>query len=77
MSLAQRRVADLSTLVEVTRGNAALGVLTLQNVGSLSSQYGLEVSGAALAEFAQTDRRACCDLDQMLALVRRSHLCGL
>ena len=68
MSLAQRRVADLSTLVEVTRGNAALGVLTLQNVGSLSSQYGLEVSGLALAEFARRIAALLRPNDQMLAL---------
>ncbi|MCB1683722.1 MAG: EAL domain-containing protein [Pseudomonadales bacterium] len=68
MSLAQRRVQDLSTLVEVTRGNAALGVLTLQNVGSLSSQYGLGVSGAALAEFSRRVAGLLRPCDQMLPL---------
>ncbi|MCZ6458596.1 MAG: hypothetical protein O6766_04465, partial [Gammaproteobacteria bacterium] len=52
MSLAQR-VDDLSSLVQTTRGNAALAVLTLQNVGHISSQHGLTASSTCLAEFTE------------------------
>ena len=68
MSFAQRRVQDLSALVEATTGNASLGVLTLQNIGSLSSQHGLAVGGAAQTEFSERISGMLRPCDQMLAL---------
>ena len=63
-----QRVANLSSLVEVTTGNAALAVLTLQNVGHISSQYGLTANNAALAEFTTRVKALLRPCDQMLVL---------
>lgn len=63
-----QRVANLSALVEVTTGNAALAVLTLQNVGHISSQYGLTANNAALAEFTTRVKALLRPCDQMLVL---------
>ncbi len=67
MSLAQR-VDDLSSLVQSTSGNAALAVLTLQNVGHISSQHGLTASSTCLAEFTERVNALLRPCDQMLVL---------
>jgi EAL domain-containing protein (putative c-di-GMP-specific phosphodiesterase class I)/GGDEF domain-containing protein len=62
------RVRDLNALTARTRGNAALAVLTLENVGHVSGTRGLAASSAALAEYHRRLSELLRPSDQMLLL---------
>jgi EAL domain-containing protein (putative c-di-GMP-specific phosphodiesterase class I) len=63
-----KRVQELNSLTARTKGNAALAVLTLENVGHVSGTRGLAASGAALAEYHRRLSGLLRPSDQMLLL---------
>jgi EAL domain-containing protein (putative c-di-GMP-specific phosphodiesterase class I)/GGDEF domain-containing protein len=63
-----KRVAELNALAARTQGNAAIAVLTLENVGHVSGTRGLAASGAALAEYHQRLNDLLRPSDQLLVL---------
>jgi EAL domain-containing protein (putative c-di-GMP-specific phosphodiesterase class I)/GGDEF domain-containing protein len=68
MSGFSKRVQELSTLLSRTHGNAALAVLTLENVGHVSGSRGLAASSAALAEYHRRLNDFLRSCDQLLVL---------
>lgn len=68
MSRFSKRVQELSGLTGRTTGNAALAVLTLENVGHVSGTRGLAASSAALAEYHRRLSELLRPADQMLVL---------
>jgi len=68
MSRFTKRVQELSSLTGRTRGNAALAVLTLENVGHVSGTRGLAASSAALAEYHRRLSELLRPTDQLLVL---------
>ncbi len=63
-----KRAAELNALAARTQGNAAIAVLTLENVGHVSGTRGLAASGAALAEYHQRLNDLLRPCDQLLVL---------
>jgi EAL domain-containing protein (putative c-di-GMP-specific phosphodiesterase class I) len=68
MSGFNKRVQELNALAARTQGNAAIAVLTLENVGHVSGTRGLAASGAALAEYHRRLSELLRPSDQMLVL---------
>ncbi len=68
MSSANKRVHDLGSLIEGTKGNAAFAVVALQNANALSSRFGLGFSSASQQAFARRISDLLRSCDQMMAL---------